>query len=134
MDDDLKNKKLEEVKEELLKLRNGIRYHRDQKGDDRCWLDDVELYKLLPEQRDADFTLPPKDEFARDCARFWQSRQPNPVNELKVDDKTIQDSSKLLIDRNNSDGKIHEFLAKFIAAKGLYFEADAWVKAEKRKT
>lgn len=26
-----------------------IRKHRDQRGDDRCWLDDEELYRVLPE-------------------------------------------------------------------------------------
>jgi predicted transport protein len=28
---------------------NAIRMHRDQNGDDRCWEDDVTLYKKLPE-------------------------------------------------------------------------------------
>jgi hypothetical protein len=30
-------------------LESAIRKHRDQRGDDRCWLDDEELYKTLPE-------------------------------------------------------------------------------------
>lgn len=28
-------------------LESAIRKHRDQRGDDRCWLDDEELYKTL---------------------------------------------------------------------------------------
>ncbi len=31
----------------ILQLRNSIRYHRDQVGDDRCWLDDYLMYRLL---------------------------------------------------------------------------------------
>lgn len=34
---------------ELETLRAGIREHRDARGDDRCWQDDVTLYRLLPE-------------------------------------------------------------------------------------
>ena len=33
----------------IEKLFSAIRKHRDQRGDDRCWLDDEELYKVLPE-------------------------------------------------------------------------------------
>lgn len=34
---------------ECMKLRQAIRYHRDQKGYSRCFLDDLKLYELLPE-------------------------------------------------------------------------------------
>lgn len=34
---------------ELENTRNAIRKHRDMKGDDRCHLDDGELYSILPE-------------------------------------------------------------------------------------
>lgn len=37
---------------EVEKLREGIRRHRDSwlRGDDKCWKDNEELYKLLPER------------------------------------------------------------------------------------
>ena len=35
--------------EEVEKLRGAIRTHRDQRGDNRCWLDDETLYSSLPE-------------------------------------------------------------------------------------
>lgn len=36
--------------QELLRVtRNNIRRHRDLRGDNRCWLDDEELYATLPE-------------------------------------------------------------------------------------
>src|SRR5688572_6257600 len=40
---------INDLKKLVLKYETAIRDHRDQKGDDRCWLDDEELYKTLPE-------------------------------------------------------------------------------------
>lgn len=56
------------------KLKDAIRNHRDQKGDDRCYLDDAELYAVLGEG-EATTTLPPKEQFLANCARFHASRQ-----------------------------------------------------------
>ncbi|MBI4151515.1 VOC family protein [Candidatus Woesearchaeota archaeon] len=63
------------LKAELLRLRQGIREHRDEKGHGRCWLDDLRLYDLLPEKLPADTTLPPREEFLENCARFHETRQ-----------------------------------------------------------
>lgn len=64
------------LKSELEKTRDAIRYHRDQKGDDRCWVDDVRLYEILPEGPVGyDPTLPPEDVFLENCKRFCRSRQ-----------------------------------------------------------
>ena len=61
---------------EIKRLQDGIRYHRDQKGDDRCWVDDLRLYELLPEgPAGYDSTLPPEDVFLENCKRFCRSRQ-----------------------------------------------------------
>jgi hypothetical protein len=57
------------------RLRSGIRQHRDQKFDDRCWLDDRCLYDLLPEGGQYVSGLPPKAEFLRSCERYWAQRQ-----------------------------------------------------------
>lgn len=59
-------------------LENAIRKHRDQKGDDRCWMDDEELYRMLPEgyepgKRDTSVEL-------ANCQRFMACRQ-NPKTE-----------------------------------------------------
>lgn len=60
---------------ELDKLRNAIRYHRDQKGHDRCWLDDIKLYELLPEGvADYDGSLPPEEEFLENCKCYYKLR------------------------------------------------------------
>ena len=64
------------LKDEVLKLRNAIRSHRDQKGDDRCWMDDIELYKALPEGvAEADLSLLSDEQFRRNCDLFIKNRK-----------------------------------------------------------
>lgn len=73
----------EELREEILKWRSLVRQHRDQKGHDRCWFDDLELYKNLPEgipeNIQAVFELPNWEEWQSACAIFcrnyWETRQ-----------------------------------------------------------
>lgn len=64
-----------QLKAELQKLRDAVRLHRDEKGHGRCWLDDARLYANLPENKDADTQLPPKEEFLTNCERYWATRQ-----------------------------------------------------------
>lgn len=78
MDDDLTTMTRDQMEIEVRRLRGGIRQHRDERGDDRCWLDDQRLYALLPDTGVAITTLPPKDVFLRSCERFWQTRQAHP--------------------------------------------------------
>lgn len=75
-DQDLNEMTNDQLLAEAKKLRAAIRYHRDQKGDDRCWVDDVRLYEALPEGPvNYDPTLPPEDVFLENCKRFCRSRQ-----------------------------------------------------------
>lgn len=56
------------------KLKAAVVLHHAQRGDDRCWLDDAELYKaagLGP----AKTGLPQRDVFLANCARFHDTRQ-----------------------------------------------------------
>jgi hypothetical protein len=59
---------------EIQRLKAAIRKHRDERGNDRCWLDDRELYAVLGEGQ-PDTTLPPQVEFLNNCLRFHTSRQ-----------------------------------------------------------
>lgn len=59
--------------ERIKELEDAIREHRDQKGDDRCWLDDRKLYRVIGD--DADLSLPPKHDFLKSCERYWEQRQ-----------------------------------------------------------
>lgn len=60
---------------EVLRLRQEIREHRDQRGDDRCWLDDVALHALLPDAPPALLELPPWEEMEKRCAAYFENRQ-----------------------------------------------------------
>lgn len=76
MDQDLETMSAEQLKDEVKKLRTVIRYHKDQKGDDRCWVDDIRLYETLPEGPEGyNSTLPPENVFLDNCKRFCRSRQ-----------------------------------------------------------
>lgn len=58
---------------EVARLTTAIRHHRDQRGDDRCWLDDLVLYETLGEPP-PDFSLMPECEFLESCRRFYRQR------------------------------------------------------------
>lgn len=59
---------------EVRRLRAGIRAHRDARGNDRCWLDDEVLYRLLPDH-EALTVLPDRATFLANCAAFHANRQ-----------------------------------------------------------
>ncbi len=60
------------MKERIVDLRNVIRYHRDQKGDDRCWLDDFVVWRTLSGK---DITeLPMYDEGMSRCRAYFRLR------------------------------------------------------------
>lgn len=76
LDSDLDNIWGNYLKEKVLKLRNAIRKHRDQRGDDRCWMDDLELYGVLPEGvANTDLSLLSDEQFKRNCDLFIKNRQ-----------------------------------------------------------
>jgi hypothetical protein len=72
MDEDLGIMSRERLIEEVRKLRQGIRAHRDSSGHDLCW-HQPELWGLLPEKQDPVPTVPEWPEFLRGCVRYRQS-------------------------------------------------------------
>lgn len=76
MDADVKAMSVEELQQEVMKLRTAIRTHRDQKGDENCWLDDgFYLYEALPEKVGADPQLPPKQLMMQNCVKYYECRK-----------------------------------------------------------
>ena len=59
--------------EKIEELRKVIRYHRDQIGDDRCWVDDYKVWNTLPETKQV-VHLPTYDEGMRKCRVFHKYR------------------------------------------------------------
>lgn len=81
---------------EVERLRNAIRQHRDARGDDRCWLDDEELYRTLPEG----YTPPERDtavELSR-CEAFIRNRQ-NPATVYVSPQRRIDELESELAER-----------------------------------
>jgi hypothetical protein len=72
VDDDLAAMTRERLVEEVLRLRAGIRAHRDATGHDLCWhLPD--LWALLPERTEPAIAVPPWPKFLRGCLRYRES-------------------------------------------------------------
>lgn len=76
----------------VWRLEQGIRAHRDARGDDRCWRDDEALYQLLPEGFTAE-VLDSSVELER-CRQFIQSRQ-NPRTVYVSPQRRIEALAKL---------------------------------------
>lgn len=71
-DRDLERMTRAELAAEVLKLRKGIRSHRDATGHSVCWYV-PELWKLLPERLNLLPLVPPREEFLRCCAEYRDS-------------------------------------------------------------
>jgi hypothetical protein len=66
------------VAREVARLRDGIKAHRQASGHELCWLNDVELWKLV--ETDPAYphdTLPVQEEFLSQCRRYHESRLKN---------------------------------------------------------
>ena len=72
MDEDLDRMSREELVAEVMRLRQGIRAHRDSTGNELCWHHPA-LWALLPEQTDPLPTVPEWPQFLRGCVRYRQS-------------------------------------------------------------
>lgn len=59
----------EELRAEVVKLRTGIRAHRDCSGHNLCWYH-PELWNLLPERVTPTPQIPPLPEFMMRCAEY----------------------------------------------------------------
>ena len=71
-DEDLEGMSREQLVAEVLKLRDGIRRHRDTSGQDLCWHHPA-LWGLLPERTDPVPVVPDWPQFLRGCLRYRES-------------------------------------------------------------
>ena len=72
MDDDLQTMDRDQLVAEILKLRAGIRTHRDSTGHDLCW-HHPDMWSLLPEQTEPTIAVPPWPKFMRGCIQYRNS-------------------------------------------------------------
>ena len=71
-DNDLETLSREQLMAEIVKLRNGIRQHRDSTGHELCWHHPA-LWNLLPEKTDPKIAVPDWSEFMVGCIRYRTS-------------------------------------------------------------
>jgi hypothetical protein len=72
MNTDLEGMTREQLVSEIVKLRGGIRAHRDSTGHALCW-HHPDLWALLPEKTDPQPTVPAWPQFMRGCIKYRQS-------------------------------------------------------------
>lgn len=72
MDQDLDAMSRDQLIDEVKKLRQGIREHRDSSKHELCW-HHPRLWGLLPEKTDPVPVVPEWPEFMRGCIRYRQS-------------------------------------------------------------
>lgn len=74
--------------QEIMKMRDGARSHRDQRGDDKCWMDDEVLYRLLPEG----YSPPARDTAVElaNCEKYICSRR-NPATTYVSPQRRIEE-------------------------------------------
>lgn len=75
----LKNdhKFIRDYQTDIAFLKKAIKKHRDAAGHERCWLNDMELYKVIePAPDKMNMALPPLPEFMNKCAAYWSDNQP----------------------------------------------------------
>lgn len=72
MDKDLKELSREELIEEIVKLRTGIRAHRDSNSHELCW-HHPQLWGLLPEKTDPQPVVPAWPQFMEGCVKYRRS-------------------------------------------------------------
>jgi len=62
------------LRKRITELKNAIIKHRSQKADDRCWMDDQELYKVLNDGDLGDNHVGDPEKMLSNCKRFIQNR------------------------------------------------------------
>jgi hypothetical protein len=72
MDADLDGMSHEQLKDEVKRLRAGIRAHRDSTGHELCWHHPA-LWGLLPEKTDPVPVVPTWPQFMEGCIRYRRS-------------------------------------------------------------
>lgn len=83
-DDQLTTLTCDELVEEVLRLRAGIRGHRDANEHDLCW-HHPDLWGLLPEQTDPQPTVPSWPQFLRGCVHYRQTLDEQLVDAPRTD-------------------------------------------------
>jgi len=89
MDEDLEQMTRDALVQEVVRLRAGIRDHRDSSGHKLCW-HHPQLWGLLPEPIPDDIAVPPWPKFLRGCVAYRQSLEQE-LPDAPVDNSDYKD-------------------------------------------
>lgn len=78
--------------QKIQEIRQAIRQHRDQKGDDRCWLDDYRVWACIEGSPADPEALPSFEDGMEQCRAFFLHRRAEQADPLPPD--AIQDPQK----------------------------------------
>lgn len=91
MDEELQTLDRETLIDEVKRLRQAIRAHRDSTEHELCW-HHPQLWSLLPEQTDPRPVVPDWPQFMRGCIRYRQSLDRQLANAPRTDREFMDDS------------------------------------------
>lgn len=74
-----------ELRSAITERRKQIRNHRDQKGDDRCWIDDYQVWTMLDDTPPEPTEPLPFDEAMKCCQDFYVWRRSETVDAVPSD-------------------------------------------------
>jgi hypothetical protein len=92
-DDDLTKLTRDELIAEVIRLRAGIRAHRDSSGHDLCW-HHPQLWDLLPEPIPQDLAVPEWPQFLRGCIAYRTALDRELANARRTDREFDRDSPR----------------------------------------
>lgn len=93
IDTDLDAMSRDELVAEVMRLRAGIRAHRDSCGQDLCWYQPA-LWGLLPERTDPVPPVPSWPQFLRGCVRYRQSLDEQAPDAPRTDEEYGDDEPR----------------------------------------
>jgi hypothetical protein len=85
-DGDLQSLSREQLVQEVVRLRDGIRRHRDSTRDELCW-HHPRLWGLLPDATDPVPEVPEWPQFLRGCVRYRESLDEQLPAAPRIDDE-----------------------------------------------
>lgn len=122
----------------IRQIRYSIRTHRDQKGDDRCWLDDYLVWKFLDEGSSDLQTMPSFLEGMRLCRDFFIYRRvetPDPIPPDAIQDPLRWDDDLVNMDLSMLQSELERLKQALAAHRDVFgrlrtFEDDRRLYAE----
>lgn len=108
----------DQLRNRVKELEEGIREHRDSRGDDRCYRNNHKLYALLPEgYAAADLRTCEPFEMIQNCMAFIISER-NPTRPYVSPQREIERLEKLLLEVQNENDRLRQLYDAYSNKEG----------------